>query len=284
MSDALEREVLAFYRACAFNTYGSVRRQIRDVRAQNQLAGQYADLDALLAGGEVSSFLDVGCGAGWLALTVDHYYGLCAHGVDFNPEVIALARAAALRMRSRATFATANLFALVPAEGTYDVVCAMGVLHHTPDPRRAAHAIARLVAPGPAARLYLGLYHRFGRRPFLAHFQALREAGRSERELFAAFAALHRGLRDRHLLRSWFRDQVLHPHESQHTLAEVAGWLDEAGFEVVSTSINRYAPFARLAELVALEPAWEELSRRRNLAEGRYFPGFFTVCARRRAQ
>ena len=40
---------------------------------------------------------------------------------------------------------------------------------------------------------------------------------------------------------SWFRDQVLHPHETQHTYEEVLGWFEDLDFKVVSTSINNYA-------------------------------------------
>jgi hypothetical protein len=34
--------------------------------------------------------------------------------------------------------------------------------------------------------------------------------------------------------------------------------------------------------VIAVERHYEELSRRANLIDGRYFPGFFTVLARRR--
>ncbi len=39
---------------------------------------------------------------------------------------------------------------------------------------------------------------------------------------------------------SWFRDQVLHPHETQHTLKEVCEWLKEIGFKLKTTSIGKY--------------------------------------------
>ena len=41
---------------------------------------------------------------------------------------------------------------------------------------------------------------------------------------------------------SWYRDQVLHPHETQHTLKEIKIWLKEIGFKLQSTSINNYKP------------------------------------------
>src|SRR5207237_2509261 len=120
MRDPIGEQVLDFYRACPFNTYAVPERQIADVRAANQLALQYADLHRLLESPAVGSFLDVGCGGGWLCLTVDHWYRKAAHGVDFNAEVVALAQAVAARMNSRATFAAADLFALTPAAGCWD--------------------------------------------------------------------------------------------------------------------------------------------------------------------
>jgi 2-polyprenyl-3-methyl-5-hydroxy-6-metoxy-1,4-benzoquinol methylase len=283
-SDAVGPAVLAFYQACAFNTYADPARAVADITAANQLERQYADLHAILRQRAVRTFFDVGCGGGWLSLTVEHWYGKAVAGLDFNPAVVDVATSVAARMKSRATFRAGDLFALAPErDGAFDVVCSMGVLHHTGDCRGAVGTIAPLVADRPAARLYLGLYHRYGRRPFLEHFAAMRRAGRTEDEMLRAFAALHPGLTDPQHVRSWFRDQVLHPHETQHTLAEVAEWLDALGFEVASTSINRYEPIADLSALFALERTYEEVSYRRNVVEGRYFPGFFSVAARRKA-
>jgi hypothetical protein len=104
-----------------------------------------------------------------------------------------------------------------------------------------------------------------------------------EEAAFRRYAALDSSRRgDEMHRRSWFRDQVLHPHESTHTLAEVAGWLDAAGFAMERTSINGFQPFERIETLFDAEQEYEEVSRRANFIEGRYFPGFFTVLARRR--
>ena len=55
------------------------------------------------------------------------------------------------------------------------------------------------------------------------------------------YKELHSGLHDDTLLRSWFRDQVLHPHETQHTLEEMLPVIMDAGMKMVSTSVNRFA-------------------------------------------
>src|SRR5262249_17976329 len=54
--------------------------------------------------------------------------------------------------------AQADLLDPPVAEGAFDLVYSIGVLHHTPDPRRAFAQIARRVKPG--GRLAVGLYRR----------------------------------------------------------------------------------------------------------------------------
>ena len=55
--------------------------------------------------------------------------------------------------------------------------------------------------------------------------------------------------------------------------------LDDLGFELQTTSVNGYEDVSDRAALVELEKTFEALSVRRNVEEGRYFPGFFTVLA-----
>ena len=154
----------------------------------------------------------------------------------------------------------------------------IGVLHHTHDCAAAFRHVASFVPP--AGLLFVGLYHAPGRGPFLALFrEVLERAG--EAAAFARYCALNPGQADPQILRSWFRDQVLHPHESQHTLVEVSGWLDTLGFGLRSTSINRFAPIIDRNALFTLERDYEALSRHRNEVEKRFFPGFFTILAER---
>jgi hypothetical protein len=79
-------------------------------------------------------------------------------------------------------------------------------------------------------------------------------------------------------LRSWFRDQVLHPHETLHTLAELLPVLQSAGLELTTTSLNAFATIDDLAAVLAGETAQRDVALQR-LQQGRYFPGFFLVMA-----
>ncbi|SUZ32489.1 hypothetical protein ROE7235_02249 [Roseibaca ekhonensis] len=135
---------------------------------------------------------------------------------------------------------------------------------------------ASFVAPG--GFLFVGLYHSYGRRPFLQMYREL-VARDGEEAAFAEFRRCAELLDDPTHSLSWFRDQVLHPHETQHSLAEVWTWLDAAGLSLVSTSLNTYGDISDRAALVRQEQGQEALSWQRNRDERSYFPGFFTVLA-----
>jgi SAM-dependent methyltransferase len=276
--DPVGRAVRNFYEAMPFNYYSSVAAAAATLGV-NPLSFAYPDLHAVLTSGDIRSVLDFGCGAGWFTHSVARHYGVPATGVDFTEKAITRAQSVARRLKTSALaqFVVGDLFDF---EGpSADLVSCIGVLHHTRSARDGFERIQRFVAP--RKYLYLGLYHRYGRKPFRDLFDDL-VAREGEEAAFRQYVTLDssRG-RDELHRRSWFRDQVLHPHESSHTLMEVAGWLAAAGLSIERTSINRFQPFERLDSLFDAENDYEELSRRANLVEGRYFPGFFTVLARR---
>lgn len=269
-------DVLAFYRQLPFNVRASVEDQARAVTGRNAVAA-YPVLPPLLA--RQTRVLDVGCGPGWLANGIAYHYGSAVTAIDFNEVAIARAGAVAQRLGLAVTYEVADLFRYRPAH-PFDVVTSIGVLHHTRDCMAGLRHLCRsCVAPG--GHLLVGLYHRDGRRPFLDHFAALRSAGAGEAEMLAAYRELlPEPPSDETHLKSWFRDQVLHPHETQHTLSEVLAALGEEGFTLVATSINRFRPFRDLDELLAHESTMAETARDL-LRRRRYYPGFFVVLAKR---
>jgi SAM-dependent methyltransferase len=276
-TDLVGDAVRAFYEGMPFNYYSSIAAAAAQLRA-NPLRS-CPDLHALLSSRKVRSVLDFGCGAGWLANAVARHYRIPVTGVDFTVKAIARARSVSRSLKTShlASFVVGDLFEF--DGGQADLVTCVGVLHHTRCAREGFERIARFVAPGKY--VYLGLYHLHGRKPFLELFRGLvsREGEDAAFRQYAELDSSRRG--DREHLKSWFRDQVLHPHESTHTLAEVATWFAAAGFEIERTSINGFEPFGRIDVLLQAERDYEEVSRRANLIERRYFPGFFTVLARR---
>jgi len=276
LSPLANADVLAFYKELPFNYYGSLDAQRASVERGRAAVEAQAPLPALLVSG--ARVLDVGCGAGWLANSMAYHYPVRVTGIDFNAVAITRARDVARAMKLDAEFHETDLFRFAPPE-PFDVAVSLGVLHHTNDCLAALrHVAGSMVREG--GHLYVGLYHLHGRAPFLEHFARLRAEGASEEALYAEYRRLHVALTDETHLRSWFRDQVLHPHESQHTLAEVARELLALGYRIVATSVNRFEPIADLEALYAAERQMD-VQGRAALAEGRYYPGFFTVLAHR---
>lgn len=267
--------VLEFYRTLPFNYRDSVEEQARAIRESDPVAA-YPVLPPLLGRG--TSVLEAGCGTGWLSNSIAFRYGASVVAIDFNPVAIERARQTARALDLPTEFLVEDLFLYRPKR-PFDLVLSLGVLHHTNDCIGAVQRLCReFVRPGGHA--LIGLYHKHGRRPFLDHFRDLREKGASEEALFERYRELHSQISDPTLLKSWFRDQVLHPHETQHTLREMLPVLQDAGMELVRTSINRFEPFSSLEGLLKEEPRYEEIALTR-LSQNRYFPGFFVFLARK---
>ncbi len=276
MRDEILDKVKAFYEELPFNYSGSLADAIKDV-SENPVVG-YPDLDQALKSGEIKSFLEIGCGVGWLSNSVALHYGLPVKALDMTERAIARAKVVAehLKIGSRTRFQTGNLYDFQP-DGKSDMVVSIGVLPAVSDPKKAFEHLAGFVAPGKF--IYLGFYHYYGRKVFRNLFdEILQKEG--EDAAWAHYQTIH-PLGDETLTRSWFRDQVLHPHEVWHTLEEVTQWLDEAGFRLSSTSINKFQPYQSIPDLIEMEKTYEALSYRANYKEKRYFPGFFTIMAQR---
>lgn len=269
--------VLEFYGELAFNRHGTARAQADEIRRRDSIEA-YPVLRPLLRGG--TQVLDAGCGTGWLSNAMRLRYPVAVTGIDFNPGAIEFAGAAARDLGVDTHFEVADVFTYAPGR-RFDLIVSIGALHHTADCRGAILRLATdLLAPGGS--FFIGLYHLHGRAPFLAHFATLTASGADEAALFEHYRRLHPQVRDETHLRSWFRDQVLHPHETQHTLAELLPVFAQAGLELIATSLNGFETIADLPALLAAETAQREIGRQR-LQQQRYFPGFFLALARKTA-
>jgi ubiquinone/menaquinone biosynthesis C-methylase UbiE len=89
--------------------------------------------------------LDAGCGMGRFA-EVCIAAGAEVHAIDLSTAVEAAARN--LGRHPNVTFYQADIMNLPFADGAFDVVYSIGVLHHTPDTKRAFLSLSRLVKPG----------------------------------------------------------------------------------------------------------------------------------------
>lgn len=243
---------------------------------------RYPDLHALLMRrrSPPRSALEVGCGAGWLSNALALHYGAAVDAIDLTPAALERARAVAAVVGTgpRTRFRECDALSFASAK-RYDLAVSLGVLHHTGDARRGFARMVRHVAP--AGHVYVGLHHGPARRIFLEEMWRIAETSGEDAafERYLALEPVHAD--DPTLARSWFRDHVLHPRGTQHTLEEVCGWLDELGLVLVSTSLAGFGPAGERSVIADLDAALADRSRRALFEEERYFPGDFTFLARR---
>jgi SAM-dependent methyltransferase len=202
--------------------------------------------------------LDAGCGMGRFAEIV-HRFGGEYVGLDYSYAIDA-ANANASDLPG-VHFVQADVFAPPFADGVFDLVMSLGVLHHTPDPRRAFDALPRVVKPG--GQLTVTLYDA-GNRVYVANSRFWRRLTtrmpKRLLHLMSYLAAplyylwtlplvgwLFRALAFISLERDW-RWRVLDTfdwysprYQSWHTHHEVFGWFKENGFlqiEVLGPSVS----------------------------------------------
>ena len=274
------RSVINFYKQLPFNYYSNAVDTAQQLTRANRIK-EYRALHRYLTDRRgAAHVIDVGCGAGWFVNSCAHFYGATVVGMDLNPLVLKQARSVARLMRGceDVDFIAADVFEFQPRR-TFDVVNSLGVLHHTPDCHAAIRRVLEWVAP--SGYLHLGLYHLYGRTPFLEHFANLRADGASETQLYEEFRRLNPNITDETHLLSWFRDQVLHPHETQHTFEEIRQLLAEQDFVIERTSINNFKPMPSPETITKLERSFTAVSKAALHRKGRYYPGFFVVWARR---
>lgn len=292
MPSTLAQSVRLFYEALPFNYDGEAEAQVLAVRESNQLLA-FPFLHEALTRADRTTVLDIGCGGGWFTNSAAFWYkGASVVGVDFTTKAVARAGEVARRLgvADRAHFLAADIFDLPRlATRRFDVVSAMGVLHHCPRTREAFEIACGMLRPG--GHLLLGLYHQYGRRPLLEAFAPYRQAlteetdpqarTRIEDQAMARWQRLFGQQGDATFRQSWFRDQCLHPFESQWTLREVVGWLRAEGLTPLRASLDRFSPEPDWEALFTAEHEQEDLARQRIFEQETYFPGFFIVWSRK---
>lgn len=101
--------------------------------------------------------LDVGCGNGYV-LSRYAKEGALVYGVDLTETGIDLCRRRFDFSGLNGHFTVGSAEDLPYPDNAFDVVCSMGVLHHTPDTEKAVREIFRVLKPG--GRLIVMFYHR----------------------------------------------------------------------------------------------------------------------------
>ena len=222
-SDARTETVRSFYSESPFPNYPP-QDSLSALRARAARSKFARLLDQALPGD--AKILELGCGTGQMSLFLASADRVVI-GADLTRASLELATHAAKRYGvDRALFVETDLRDPGFRAQAFDVVYSSGVLHHTPDPRAAFAAMARLVKPG--GMIVLGLYNVYARLPH----RVRRAIGRLSGFKWIPFDPVLRA-RDAEPERrkAWFRDQYEHPEEHRHTLAEVQRWFADNGVD-----------------------------------------------------
>ena len=273
-------DVLEFYRKLPFNIYSNKESAIKSLK-ENDPIKIYPPLSKIIKNDENINILDLGCGIGWFANLLSYNFNrINVTGVDFNSVAIDFANKIKDQLNLKTNFIVEDLFKVKFSDKFY-LISSLGVLHHT---NNCFKGIEKIIELSPRYFL-IGLYHKYGRKPFLEHFDNLKlkfkdlKKNDLENALFEEYKKLDKRSSDETHLRSWFKDQVLHPKETQHTLAEILPII-KTKYKIISTSLNKFEQIHNLEQIVEEEEKWLNFGLQK-LRNNIYFPGFFIIFGER---
>ncbi len=213
---------------------------------------------------EGKSILEAGCGTGEFSCS------LALNGANvkaFDLSASSVKRANQLKKNfsvKNVSFSQQDIFSFTPLK-KYDIVFSLGVLHHTPQPKKAFSLLANCVKEN--GFICVGVYNRFGRLKQRIRKSIVGQMSRdSESKINHAETLFHSGssFRGRH----WLADKYSVPIESYHSVSSCLSWLSSSGFSFVGSK-PEISSFPLLSEL-----SW--------LFSGQ--GSFFTFCGKKLAQ
>ena len=273
-------DVLKFYKELPFNAYSDADEAIKNIKKINPTE-IYPPLKDVIHNNEKYNFLEIGCGVGWFSNSLKFNYNkVNVVGVDFNSVAINFANEVQKKLDLDNKFVTQDLFE-IDDYYNFDLIISVGVLHHT---NNCLKGIEKIISLSPKY-FFIGLYHKHGRKPFLDHFEKIKsdfsnmDPTNLEDKLFDEYKKLDsRKMNDVHL-KSWFKDQVIHPHETQHTLEEVIDVV-EPKYSVISTSLNNFKKIDNMNLILESEKLMFNYALEK-IQEKKYYPGFFVFLCKK---
>ena len=270
-------KVLEFYKQLPFNIYDNVEDATRNIK-KNDPTKIYPPLKEILADNKIINILDVGCGAGWFANSISYFFNrVNVTGLDFNSVALDFAKSVKKKLNLNTNFIEKDLFE-IDSKKKYNLISSLGVLHHT---NNCHEGLKKILIQSPEYVL-IGLYHKYGRKPFLDHFDDLKKKfpEKGEDFLYNEYKKLDKRSANEKHLKSWFKDQVVHPHETQHSFEEILPIFSDLNYEIKFTSLNRFKTFNDYKEIIDKEKEWYDYGKKQ-LENNLYFPGFFIIFAKK---
>jgi SAM-dependent methyltransferase len=214
-------------------------------------------------------WLDLGCGTGELLVAFAERFGeISFTGVDFSKASLTRAEEHAKKKGvSNIEFRWGDFRSPDWCDASWDLVTALGTLHHLPDLKAAYVDVARALRPAGCFVLYhYGTYGRFNRvldsqlvASLVPDPQAIGERVAIARKLFDLRNPDGGPLED-----AWVADQYCNPCESTQTMVEVHDLLTNAGLEPLEWIGLSEAPADCFSD-AELQGRYAELPRRERL-------------------
>jgi len=264
------KTVLNFYKKLPFNVYDNCDLAVKNIKNFN-LKKTYPFLDKTIKNSK--EIIDIGCGGGWLINVISYHYKKIVTGLDFNKIAINHATKISKQLKNKNNFIINDIFKM-NLNKKFDLIISLGALHHT---KNAMQALNRILKLGKSNSIIcVGLYHKYSRKPFLEKFKKLKN--RSETNLFAIYQQMHKLTDKKHQI-SWFRDQVLHPHETSHVLQEVLSIFKKNKYKFIGTSINRFQRES-VSNILKKEKKLYKYALNK-IKKNIYYPGFFITMGKK---
>lgn len=187
-----------------------------------------------------TTVLEVGCGPGRGTLFMFEQQ-LDVTAVDLSPRTIEIAR----RRVPDVKFVLASVLELPFEDETYSVVVSDGVIHHTPDARKAFSELARVCKTG--GLMYVGVYRRNRYYYYVYNWLGKPIRWLEKRRLgrwvvygtmlpiyFLVHLVKSGGKRTWRGAKNFFYDYIITPQATFHTREEIESWGDEEEVNLVS--------------------------------------------------
>ncbi len=230
VSGQVTKKVTEFYDVAPFPNYkdNDNKSTILERGNRNQLSRRLKEFI-----GFNRSFLEVGSGTSQLS----NYLAIGSNSeiFAFDPTLTSLKLGHEFAIKnsiSNVTFVNADVFEDVFEDEVFDVVWSSGVLHHTKDPAGGFDLICKYAKRDGI--VIVGLYNWYGRlrthiRRFFYRIFGVRYLMMFDPVLRNADA------NSAEKVKSWIRDQYIHPVESCHSFDEVLRWFDKNNIEFINS-------------------------------------------------
>lgn len=274
--------VLNFYKKLPFNIKANYKKEIQNINSY------HPEIKNLAL--KHKNVIDIGCGPGHLINGINYqlnrfpyvmrgFNNISCKGIDFNPTALIYGLQYSNKHKLATEFVLKNVFNL--NENDFNnknnsiFIMSNGALHHTQNCLNAIETIIKKSSHfNKKISFLIGLYHLHGRKPFLDHFQKLKDSNKSENYLKKEFHSLRGNSGDELNDESWYQDQVNHPLESQHTISELYTIFSDYKFNLIDTSLDKFSQ-NKIKYLIENEKDQYELGLNA-LKNRKYFPGYFT--------